>query len=93
MQKHSQNSKAMLHLASSIYFTKEFVFHYSLQYNTFYKGDEHQMKKFSFLTRKKSRDVDMTEGSIMRHLINFAIPLLVGNIFQQLYNMVDLSKG
>ena len=47
------------------------------------------MKKFSFLTRKKSRDVDMTEGSIMRHLINFAIPLLVGNIFQQLYNMVD----
>ena len=89
MQKHSQNSKAMLHLASSLYFTKEFVFHYSLQYNTFYKGDEHQMKKFSFLTRKKSRDVDMTEGSIMRHLINFAIPLLVGNIFQQLYNMVD----
>ena len=47
------------------------------------------MKKYSFLTRKKSRDVDMTEGSIMRHLINFAIPLLVGNIFQQLYNMVD----
>ena len=47
------------------------------------------MKKFNFLTRKKSRDVDMTEGSIMRHLINFAIPLLVGNIFQQLYNMVD----
>ena len=47
------------------------------------------MHKPSFLTRKKSRDVDMTEGSIVRHLINFAIPLLVGNIFQQLYNMVD----
>ena len=42
------------------------------------------MKKFNFLTKKKSRDVDMTEGNIARHLINFAIPLLVGNIFQQL---------
>ncbi len=35
------------------------------------------------------RDVDMTEGSIIRHLITFAIPLLIGNIFQQLYNTVD----
>ena len=31
----------------------------------------------------------MTEGDIKRHLISFAFPLLVGNIFQQLYNMVD----
>lgn len=35
------------------------------------------------------RDVDMTEGSAIRHLIEFAFPLLVGNIFQQLYNTVD----
>lgn len=35
------------------------------------------------------RDVDMTEGSIIRHLIVFALPLLIGNIFQQLYNTVD----
>ena len=35
------------------------------------------------------RDVDMTEGSIIRHIIMFAIPLLIGNIFQQLYNTVD----
>jgi len=34
-------------------------------------------------------DVDMTDGSIAKHLINFAIPLLIGNIFQQLYNTVD----
>lgn len=39
--------------------------------------------------RKSSHDVDMTEGSILRHLLTFAFPLLVGNIFQQLYNMVD----
>ena len=34
-------------------------------------------------------DVDMTEGGILSHLIKFALPLLVGNILQQLYNMVD----
>jgi len=31
----------------------------------------------------------MTEGVIWKELINFAIPLLIGNIFQQLYNTVD----
>ena len=35
------------------------------------------------------RDVDMTEGNITWHIISFAIPLLIGNVFQQLYNMVD----
>lgn len=34
-------------------------------------------------------DVDMTQGSTTRHLIRFALPLLAGNLFQQLYNMVD----
>ena len=38
--------------------------------------------------RKKS-DVDMTEGSIAANIIMFALPLLAGNLFQQLYNMVD----
>ncbi len=32
---------------------------------------------------------DMTEGSILRHLIAFSLPLLFGNIFQMLYNTVD----
>ncbi len=51
--------------------------------------------KLSFTTRLKAfffrpkKDVDMTEGSIIRHLIIFAIPLLIGNLFQQLYNTVD----
>ena len=40
-------------------------------------------------SRQKSRDVDMTQGNIVKHLIMFALPLLAGNIFQQLYNMVD----
>lgn len=37
----------------------------------------------------KRRDTDMTVGSISRLLIYFALPLLIGNIFQQLYNTVD----
>ena len=31
----------------------------------------------------------MTQGSILHLLLGFALPLLVGNIFQQLYNTVD----
>ncbi len=38
---------------------------------------------------KRGRDVDMTQGNITRHIITFALPLLAGNIFQQMYNMVD----
>ena len=38
---------------------------------------------------RRGRDVDMTTGNITRHIIAFAIPLLAGNVFQQLYNMVD----
>lgn len=34
-------------------------------------------------------DRDMTEGSIVSHLLLFALPLLIGNVFQQLYNAVD----
>lgn len=43
----------------------------------------------SILARFKKQDVDMTEGKIMGHIIGFALPLLIGNIFQQLYNTVD----
>lgn len=37
----------------------------------------------------RQREVRMTEGSIVRHLIMFALPLMAGNLFQQLYNTVD----
>ena len=39
--------------------------------------------------RVRSQSMDMTTGSITRQLIAFAFPLLVGNLFQQLYNTVD----
>lgn len=38
---------------------------------------------------KKSRSILMTEGVIWKQMIAFSIPLLIGNIFQQLYNTVD----
>lgn len=37
----------------------------------------------------KTSTMDMTQGSIRREMILFAIPLLAGNIFQQLYNTID----
>ncbi len=37
----------------------------------------------------KSKAMDMTTGSISRLLLAFALPLLLGNLFQQLYNTVD----
>lgn len=37
----------------------------------------------------RQRDVDMTHGNIVGHIIRFSIPLLAGNLFQQLYNTVD----
>lgn len=37
----------------------------------------------------KKKTVDMTSGNIAKLLIGFALPLLLGNLFQQLYNTVD----
>ncbi len=45
--------------------------------------------KHNALHREKRSSMDMTQGSIFRQLIAFSFPLLVGNLFQQLYNTVD----
>ena len=37
----------------------------------------------------KKNTVDMTTGSATKHLLLFALPLFIGNLFQQFYNMVD----
>ena len=53
-------------------------------------SDKHApAQKHSFFLPKKSSSVNMTEGSILKHILSFAIPVLVGSLFQQLYNMVD----
>lgn len=41
------------------------------------------------LIRKFLEPIDMTEGSPWKKIILFAVPMLVGNIAQQLYNTVD----
>lgn len=33
---------------------------------------------------------DMTNGSIMKNIIKFCLPLMLGNLFQQFYNMADI---
>ena len=40
-------------------------------------------------TNTKSTARDMTQGPILRQLISFALPLMLGNVFQMLYNTVD----
>ena len=46
-------------------------------------------KRQPSVLRKSRKDVDMTHGNITKHIVFFALPLLVGNLFQQLYNTVD----
>lgn len=36
-----------------------------------------------------ARNIDFTEGNIKKSLLQFALPLFLGNLFQQLYNTAD----
>lgn len=40
--------------------------------------------------KKKTTAVDMTSGSIVKLIVGFAVPLIMGNLFQLLYNTVDV---
>ena len=46
-------------------------------------------KKWGFLRMSTESKTRMTEGSISKKMILFAIPLFLGNLFQQLYNTAD----
>ena len=46
-------------------------------------------KKWGFLRMNTESKTRMTEGSISKKMILFAIPLFLGNLFQQLYNTAD----
>ena len=37
----------------------------------------------------KSKNIDMTKGNPLKVIILFTLPLLLGNVFQQLYNICD----
>lgn len=38
---------------------------------------------------RRSITRDMTEGSPLKIILKFSVPMLIGNLFQQLYNLVD----
>jgi Na+-driven multidrug efflux pump len=38
---------------------------------------------------EKSLTKDMTSGSPTKLILKFSLPMLIGNLFQQFYNMVD----
>lgn len=50
-------------------------------------GEKMTKIKRSFFGR--GQGADMTQGNIASQIITFALPLLLGNLFQQLYNTVD----
>ena len=37
----------------------------------------------------KAVQQDMTSGKPMKIIINFTLPIFIGNVFQQFYNMAD----
>ncbi|MBE5762031.1 MAG: MATE family efflux transporter [Clostridiales bacterium] len=41
------------------------------------------------MAKFKRSDADMTQGVIWKQLITFAVPMMLGMLFQQLYNTVD----
>ena len=41
------------------------------------------------MSNKKATVLDMTQGNAVKMILLFAVPLFVGNIFQQVYSMVD----
>lgn len=40
-------------------------------------------------TASKAKKIDMTTGPIMRNVLLFALPIIIGNVLQQLYTTVD----
>ena len=37
----------------------------------------------------KDMTKDMTTGSPLKLILHFTLPLLLGNLFQQMYNLID----
>lgn len=58
-------------------------------YTIIHWGDWKIVEEFALKKKQKIRQVIMTEGVIWKQLLAFSMPLLVGNLFQQLYNTVD----
>ena len=44
----------------------------------------------SIISLMKKTAINLTDGPILRSIIAFAIPIIISNIFQQLYNTADI---
>lgn len=62
-----------------------FYFHVLIKVKIIFKKSYNESEGESM----KNKAIDLTEGNIWSAIIWFSIPLLVGNLFQQLYNAVD----
>ncbi len=40
-------------------------------------------------TKKTNRNINLTEGKILKNLLLFALPMMAGNFLQQIYNITD----
>lgn len=47
------------------------------------------MSKGGMVVSQKGKMMDMTKGNPVKLILFFSLPLLLGNVFQQMYNMVD----
>ena len=47
-------------------------------------------KSASIISLMKKTAINLTDGPILRSIITFAIPIVISNIFQQLYNTADI---
>lgn len=43
------------------------------------------------ILRVKNKEVDMLQGNILKQILLFAIPLMGGNLFAQLYSLIDAA--
>ena len=46
-------------------------------------------KKRGYIVAKRQVQTDMTAGNPARIILNFTIPIFIGNLFQQFYSMAD----
>ena len=54
-----------------------------------YVEDQYGILHFLLERVKALESTDLLKGSIWKSILIFSLPLLVGNLFQQLYNTVD----
>ena len=41
------------------------------------------------MVKREAHVLDMTQGNVLKLILLFSVPILIGNVFQQVYNLVD----